>query len=199
MAVGLTPLALTGCQQLMASMAVLWGKEQTRKVPAEYRELGGKRVCVVVWAEMDTLFEYPHVQFEVAEHIRAGVEPHVAGVNFVPNRDVVDFQRRNPDWDRMDPAEIGRRFDAQRVLNVELTRYTTREPDSPHLYRGRISANLTVIDPAAAATRLKDVEIVYPPEAPAAWGVDDAAVRLATMTEFGRVVGRKFYEHEEKK
>jgi hypothetical protein len=196
----LTGVHSVGCQQMMASMAAMWGRESTRKVPAEYTRLEGQRICIVVWAEMDTLFEYPHVQYEISEHVRAAIDGRVKGASFVPSRDVVDFQRQNADWDRMDPAEIGRRFAAERVLSIELTRYTTREPDSPHLYRGRISANVSITDPSGGASaRLKDVETVHPPDAPAAYGVDDAAVRLATMAEFGRAVGQKFYEHDEPK
>ena len=36
---------------------------------------------------------------------------------------------------------LGARFGADRALMIELTQYTTREPESPHLYRGRIAAN----------------------------------------------------------
>lgn len=190
-----------GCQMFSAG-AMLFGKDPMRKVAAEYPQLAGKKVAILVWAEMDTLFEYPHVQYEVSEFVRAAMNGNVKAATFVPNRSIVEFQRREPDWDRMDPAEIGRRFAAERVLLLELTRYSTREADSPHLYRGRIAANVAVIDSQQSGAEplyRTSVETIYPPGAPSAWGIDDAAIRQATMEAFGADVARKFYDHEIKR
>lgn len=197
---GLLGAALAGCQLFMAPF-LLWGKEPTRKVAAEYPYLAGKKVCVLVWAEPYTLFEYPHAQFDVAEHVRVAMERAVQGVSFVPNRQIVEFQRRNADWEAEHPARLGARFGAERVLEIQLTRYSTREPSSPHLCRGHIAANAKVYDtaaPDAEPTYTTAIETAYPPDSFGAYGTDDRAIRRATMQAFAAELAGRFYDRQEK-
>lgn len=190
----LVPMA--GCR-LLATPILLWGSEPTKQIPAEFPHLQNKKVCTLVWAEMDTLFEYPQVQYELSEHVRAALEGTVPGISFIPNRQVVDFQRRTPEWERSDPVVLGARFGAERVLMIELTQYGTREPDSPHLYRGRISANVKVYNaarPNTAPVYRTVVETVYPPDSVGQWGSDDRSIRRGTMEAFASDVAGKFYD-----
>jgi hypothetical protein len=195
MLVALVLVSSCGCK-LAAAPFLMWGPEPTKEVPAEYPYLQGKKVCLLVWADSETLFEYPWVRLEVSEHVAQAMQANVKGVSFVSNRNVVDLQRRDLDWDRRDPAVLGKRFAADRVLMLELTQYTTREPESPHLYRGRIAANVKVYDtayPGSAAAFKTSVETVYPPESVGQWGTDDQAIRQATMEAFAVEVAGKFY------
>lgn len=190
----------TGCR-LVALPFLAWGNEQARKVPAEYPYLAGKKVCILVWADPDTEFTFPYVRLEVSEHLRAALETTVHGVTLVPNRDVVDYQNRNPDWTTQHPAEIGQRFGADRVLAVELTRYTTREPGSPHLYRGHMASNIKVYDtavPDAGPAYKTSIEVSYPPESMGAYGSDDRAIRLGMMQLFAAQTAARFHERQEK-
>jgi hypothetical protein len=190
----------SGCK-LLAAPALLWGKEPTKEIPAEYPYLPDKKVCVVVWADYETLIEYPWVRLELSEHIAKAMESNVAGVSFVPNRKVTELQERDGDWDHQDPAILGSRFGADRVLMIELTQYTTREPDSPHLYRGRIAANIKVYDtqyPNSMPSYRTDIEIVYPPDSVGQWGTDDQSIRRATMEAFALEVAGKFYDRQVK-
>jgi hypothetical protein len=191
---------LVGCKAL-AMPFLLWGPEPTKKIPAECSDLAGKRVAVLVWADMDTLFEYQHVQLELSEHVRAGLEGKVKGLTFVPNRQVVELQRQDPDWDRADPAKLGAKLGAERVLYIELTQYTTREPDSPHLLRGHIGANAKVCDTAqsgAPPVYKGVVECAYPEHAVAEWGANDTAVRRGVMEAFAQALAGKFYDRQVK-
>lgn len=194
-------LALAGGCKLLATPALLWGKEPTKSVPAEYPYLQGKKVLILVWADPETLFEYPWVQLELSEHAAAAMKPNIPGINFVPNRSVYDYQRAEPDWDRADPAVIGSRFGASRVLLIELTQYTTREPESPHLYRGRIAANVKVHDAAyknSSPSYRTAVETAYPPESAGEWGTDDVGIRKATMEAFALDLAGKFFDRQVK-
>jgi hypothetical protein len=192
--------ANSGCK-LLASPLLLWGPEPTKVVPAEFPYLQGKKVCVVVWADSETLFEYQWVPLEVSEHVAAAMKPNVRGISFIPNRNVVELQRRDVDWDRRDPTVLGARFGADRVLMIELTQYTTREPESPHLCRGRIAANVKVYnvqyqnsDPVFKTS----VEVVYPPDSAGPWGTNDDAIRKATMEAFAGELAGKFYDRRVK-
>ena len=192
--------AAGGCK-LFAVPWLMWGQEPTKEVPAEYPYLKGKKVCVVVWADSETLFEYPWVQLEVSEHVAEAIKPNVSGASFIPNRNVVELQRRELDWDRSDPAVLGSRFGADRVLMLELTQYTTREPESPHLYRGRIAGNVKVYNTAyrdSAPAFKTTVEVAYPPDSVGQWGTDDQAIRKATMESFASELAGKFYDRRVK-
>lgn len=192
--------ASSGCR-LLAAPFLLWAPEPTKEVPAEFPYLQDKKVCLLVWADSETLFEYPWVQLEISEHVATAMKPQVSGVSFIPNRGVVELQRREYDWERSDPAVLGARFGADRVLMIELTQYTTREPESPHLYRGRIAANLKVYNTAfrnSAPVFKSSVEIVYPPDSVGQWGTDDRNIRKATMEAFAVELAGKFYDRRVK-
>jgi hypothetical protein len=192
----LLAVANGGCKVI-----ALWGREPTREIPAEFPYLEGKKVCMLVWADSETLFEYPDVQLEVSEHVAGAMKSHIRGISFIPNRSVIEFQRRETDWDRQDPAVVGARFGADRVLMIELTQYTTREPDSPHLYRGRIGANVKVYNAnyrKSAPVFRTPVEIAYPPDSVGQWGTDDQAIRKAAMESFAEELAGKFYDRRVK-
>jgi hypothetical protein len=193
-------LPCAGCA-LFKGAALLWGEEPTKKVPPEYPYLAGKKLCLLVWAEPYTLFEYRWVQLDLSEFVRTALDGTVHGVTFAPNRQVVEYQDRHSDWDREHPARIGTRFGADRVLLIELTQYTTREPDSPYLLRGHIGANVKVYDtayPDAEPAYKTVVEAAYPPESVGEYGTDDRTIRAATMQAFAAKLAAKFYERQEK-
>lgn len=192
--------AVSGCN-LIAAPFLMWAPEPTKDVPAEFPYLPGRKVCIAVWADSGTLCEHPFVQLELAEHIATAMKPNVEGVSFTPCRQVVDEQTRDAEWDRKDPAVLGARFGADRLLMVELTQYTTREPESPHLYRGRIAANLKVYNTEylnSAPVFKTSVETAYPPDSIGQWGTSDKSIRKATMEAFATDVAGKFYDRRVK-
>lgn len=191
------PLLLCGCQAYVFQ-ALMWGEEPGKPVKAEYPYLQNQTVAILVRAEMDTLFEYPHVQLEVAEHVRVPLEANVKGVKVISPRRVVDLQRSDPSWERTDPARIGADMGAQRVIEIALTQYSTRDPESPHIYRGHIQAvvnvyNCEYTDHEPAFTT--DVLTKHPPDGAGVWNQSERAVRRAAMEAFGQDVAEKFYDH----
>ncbi len=193
--------AVVGCQALAAPW-LLWGDEPTELVKAEYPFLDGKRVLMLIWAEQDTLFDYPYVQYELGDYVLHALESNVKGARCVPPKTVAEMQRREPRWDQAHPAIHGERFNADRVIFIELSRYGTREPDSPHMLRGRIDANVRVYDPSygeeAGPVYETSIAAVYPEDGPGAWGTDDQQVRRDVMAKFaGELVGR-FHDHRVK-
>lgn len=192
-------LPLAGCR-LIAAPFFLLAPEPTEDVKAVYPYLQDKKICTVIWVESDTLFEYPNVQRELSEFVNSALKQNVRGITFVPARSVVEYQRKNRDWRRTHPTKIGARFGADRVLLLEITKYTTREPNSPHLYRGHIHANAKVYDPAYPDTRPVneriEIETAYPPDRDGEWGSNDRSIRKATMEAFAVDTARKFYDHK---
>ncbi len=200
LALGLLAAASGGCNYVKA-MAYLFGEQQTKTVPAAYPYLTNEKVAIVVRADMETLFEYPHVQWELADHIRVALEANVKGVTVIDPRKVVDVQRRNGDWQRRDPALLGQDFGADKLLEIDLTQYTTREPDSPHLYRGHIIAAINVYNtayPNSEPAFKLDAKAVFPEGATASLGMGDREVRRGVMEAFAQEVANKFYERKVK-
>lgn len=191
---------LPGCTWIAAPF-LMWGQEPTKTVPAEYPYLAEKRVAIVVWADNYTLMEYPFVRLELSEFVAAAMKDTIKGMKLVSNRSVIDYQDKDADWDRKHAATIGTRFKADRVLMIELSTYTTRESGSPHLLRGRISANVKVYDtayPDAAPAYQTVIETMYPQGANAEWNTREDSIRQTTMENFAADLAGKFYERKVK-
>jgi hypothetical protein len=188
--------ALGGCRLL----GVLF--EDVEHVKAEYPHLANKRAVIIVRADIQTLSMYPHVQLELADHFRLDLEGGVKGLLVVDPRKVVDFQRSEPDWEKMDPSELGRRFGAERVIEVDLTQYTTREPGHEYLYRGHIAAAVRVYNaeyPNTEPTYKTHIEALYPEHGPSQWSGDERSIRSLTMQLFAQEAAGKFYDHDVKR
>ena len=188
------PLVTAGCHAL-----ALFLPEPTKTVKAEYPYLADKRLCIVVRAPDEMLFEYPNLPWEIADHARAGLEGNVRGLSIVDPKKVVDFQRSDPAWEQMDPAALGKKFDADRVLEIDITQYATREPESPFLYRGHITAAVRIYNteyPNTQHAYESEVRTVYPPDGPGKYGTNDRVIRGATLDAFGQDVATKFYDRK---
>ncbi len=194
-------LAATGGCKLIALPFFAFADEQKKKVPAEYPYLEGKKGCILVWADEYTSFQYQYLPLEVSEHVRVAMEGSVKGLTFVPNKQVIDFQKRDPGWQSRNPAHIGKQFGADRAIMIELTQYTTREPGSMHLYRGHMGANVKVFDtnyPDAAPAYQTTIEVTYPPDSVAGYGTDERTLRRSMMELFATELAGRFHEHQEK-
>lgn len=194
-------LFATGCK-LLAAPWLMWGEEPTKTVPAEYPYLSGKKVCILVWTDADTRFEYPQAQEEIAEHVRVALERSVPNISVVPTKSVLAEIRKDRNWDRSNPAELGKRFGAERTLALEITEYTTRDRQNPHHYRGRIVAYIKVYDtslPDSAPAFRTEVTTEYPREADAGYGERESAVRRGALEAFAEDVSKKFFDHQVKK
>lgn len=191
---------LAGCEAFMFNTLFL-SEEPTKRIPAEYKYLQKQTVCILVRVEPETLFEYPHVQWEVADHVRVALEANVKGLKVVDPKRVVEFQRRDANWSRMDPAELGKRFGAERVIEITLTQYTTRDPDSPHIHRGHIHALVNVYQskyPGHEPSYSTEIRTFYPPVQGGEWGQPERTIRRLLMEAFAQDVAGKFYDRDVK-
>ena len=98
-------------------------------------------------------------------------------------------------------AEIAAKFDAQRILYLDLIQFASRETDSVNLLRGRIWAQVRVYeidsaDPEKVAYET-EVQVIYPEQAPTPIS-DNAriAVRQGSINLFAQELARKFYTHK---
>lgn len=194
-------LAAASCNVLMP-LAVL--VEPTKRVAPEFDKLPGKKVAVLVWTEPATLFDYPHTRFELAtfigDKLYAELGGREAGTTIVDPRDVEDFIQKRPAA-QIDPVAVGKKFDADYVIYLEILQFQLRDPNAPQFLRGRIEASVSVHDIRADAGSQRRYDLItakceYPDDGPVALtATNSPLVREATYRKFAETVARKFYEH----
>lgn len=84
---------------------------------------------------------------------------------------VQDYLAKNPQWkDTLDPTQIGKHFDADYVMFLEISRLSLYKERSNHLfYEGNAEIQVTVVDVAnaEAGTEVSDVYVcTYPSSGP---------------------------------
>jgi hypothetical protein len=116
-----------GCSWLTPFIFLGQHKE---RVPAEYDKLHGKRVAVAVWADQETLFDYPYVRMELGLHIADRLMSNLKDAKLADNRKIEDYMQRNL-ANAVDPIDVGKEFESEMVVYVELLDFQIRDPDSP--------------------------------------------------------------------
>lgn len=194
-------LFVTSCNMLTPLIFV---GEHRKKISAEFDKLAGKRVAVLVWTEPATLFDYRFARIELATYVsdklRTELQQRQKATQVVDARDVEDFLQRNVDA-QVDPYAVGRKFEADYVIYLEVLKFQMRNPREPQFLTGRIDASVTVHDIRADPDQLRRYELspvrcIHPEGSPVLLSRTNAPlVREATYRKFAEQVARKFYEH----
>lgn len=192
----LVALAAGGCWTLGQAYVGLVKPKEWRDIPKEH-ELRAERLVIVPYAGTDIRFSYPTVPLEVSLQISYAIArylPKRVGEIVHPVR-VARWQESDVEWLSMTPEEIGRKFDADTVLYVELDQYSTMEEKSANLLRGRAGARVQVVKVGAASNPVYEgtAEVVFPEDHPVnALTISERAIRQATNRLFGEAVVNKF-------
>ena len=178
--------------------------EHKKKISAEFDKLGRSRVAILVWTDPATLFDYPHARFELATYVGDKLSAEMArrsrDIELVDPRDVEDFLQKDIDA-QIDPRALGRQFDVDYVVYVEVFEFQIRDAQTPQLLRGRIDASVSVHDIRADPDQARRYELtpakcIYPESGPVVLSATNAPlVRRSTYQKFAEQVARKFYEY----
>ncbi len=178
--------------------------EHKKKVSPEFDKLANGRVAVLVWTDQSTLFDFPYARFELATYIGDKLSAEMAQrslkLDVVPTQHVEDFLQKDLDA-QIDPDAVGKEFDVDYVVYVEVLEFQVRDPDQPQLLRGTINASVTVYDiraePGLAETfELAPVYCTYPESGPVLMtATNSPQIREQTYHKFSELVARKFYEY----
>lgn len=189
--------AVSGCQ-----LAYFFTSQKQEPVSAEYSQLAGKRVAVLVWAEPATLDLDPYARHRVGRSVRYHMAKGMPDTRFVDTRDVDEMQERNgASWQSWSDEKICEVLHCDRIVRIDLMVYTTRLQDSRALRKGRIEATVNIF----AGTADMGVESLYGtevsatfPEGATASTIDmsDSDILHNTVELFAQDVARKFYDHE---
>lgn len=164
-----------GCD--MASLAYFLAPEQ--RLDAKMKHLASEdkkkepRVVVLTWAGLETRAEFIHADRQLSEllaqNLRQMAEASSEKIAFVPSRKVEEFKNNYPGWRGMDLAEVGRKFDAQYVVYLEINSLSLYETGSLNqLLRGRASITVSLVDVAKPddAPMSETFSCIYPGDAP---------------------------------
>ncbi len=193
---------LGGCGGCKFLGYVLAPEPMTKTVKAEFGELAGRRVAVVVYTDESIDYEYAGVRLELSLVLADELRKKVAKVDVVDPRRVANYQDTNVHWDSMDKIQLGNHFGARYVLFVSLVEFSTREPGSTNLYRGRIAAEASVYDTSrperqARVWNCSNLRVLFPPHAATGQLLDsDYRIRYQTERRLAEMLVRKFYKHK---
>mgnify|MGYP001292905419 CR=1 FL=1 len=190
----------TGCQLGY----FLTDPDATKKVPAEYDKIGGRRVGIVVWADRSTLDEFSNARRQVTRSLLHYMKKNLEEANFIDETVVYKFQTQSgADWEALTHQEIADELGCDLVLRVDLLEFTTRASDTPQLRKARISGNIRLYEckPVANSEPVynADVKITFPPGS--IHGTQDESetdLLHGAVEYFAEMVARKFYQHEVK-
>ncbi len=198
--VSLLPLAAS-CNLFVP---VIFIGEHKKKISPEFDKLANKRVAILVWTDPSTLFDYPYARFELATFVGEKLFTETGlrklNVDVVDPRDVEDLLGKNAAA-QIDPHAVGRSFDADYVIYIEVLRFQIRDPAEPQFLRGLINASVAVHDLGADPDQPRRYELTpvmckYPEGQPVVMSATNSyQIREQTYRKFAEQVARKFYEH----
>ncbi|MFO0807278.1 MAG: hypothetical protein U0746_01505 [Gemmataceae bacterium] len=167
-------VAGVGCNPLTLPFFMMYGVES--KVEPDFRlAVPDKEVKVVVLA-----YSAPDVQTDqvgidrqigsvVAKQLAERCLANKEKVKVVPVHKVEKFKSDHPGWKTMGAVEIGKQFEADFVIDIEVVGLNLYEPGShKSLYRGRCKIDLAVFDvrkPHDGAVIKPSMTIDYPTKA----------------------------------
>ena len=189
-----------GCNWLEFPAYVLFAQSK-RTVKAEYSHLENTKTALIVVTDPSTDFEFPEARLNIAYLVTNSIAANVDQIRFVPQSKVDAFQREDLDWFDLPMSEIGKRFDAERLLYLDIIRFTLTEDNSVGLLRGRLIADVRVYDVQSSKPNLPcyqtEIEVVCPEHTPLP--MNDSAqqsIHRQTLLLFSEQLARKFYDHK---
>jgi len=195
-------VSVCGCE-VVSFFAYVFAPEPPKKeVKAAFGGLEDHSVALVVFTDEQVNYEYPLARLDLATIIAVELQQHVPNIGVIDPRKVAAYQMENIHWDGMDKTELGRTFDADYVLFVTVERFTTLEPGSTNLHRGRLNGTATVYrtslkEREACVWPGADFEATFPEDiAEVRIVADDRRIQYETMRIFAAQLVRKFYDHK---
>jgi hypothetical protein len=194
-------LGIGGCNYLAYPAYVLFGGNE-KKVKAAYKNLKGKKIAIFVVSRPAFDFEYPYASMNIGLACAHTISKHVKDVTFVEQDKIQDFQLENLDWLSMPVSQIAKRFDAERLIYIDLYEFTMYEQGSITLVRGQVSADVRIYEMDSPApdneTYKTEIKILVPPNAPVPASEESLyAINQQSIMTFAEELAKIFYDHKE--
>jgi hypothetical protein len=195
--------ASSGCEVFGFAAHVIAGGDNGKKVTvqAEYRGLEGQSVAVLVSADEYIYFEHPKVVQTIGREVSARLASTLPGVRVTNPLQLAQFQRENPYWNTLPYGDLIKRLGVDRLVYLDLIRYTLHEPGNTNISRGVVSANLGVAQSDASEPNRfvysTTLQSLYPESGVIGLlNADVKTIELATIRQFSQRLANLFRDHE---
>jgi hypothetical protein len=164
------------------------------------------KVVVLTYGGLETRPEFLRADrdltIQVVKQLREAFKYNEEKVTVVAPSKVDEFKNSHPNWKSMELADIGKRFDADYVIYLEINKLTLYEPGSSNLlYHGRadVTVNLVDVNQPDDAPESKELTAGYPGDSRGSMiPVDDMtpqAFKAAFFTEVATQIAWHFAAH----
>lgn len=164
-------IASIGCNPFNLAYFLTGGPEP--KIPPEHRLGDSERettVLLLAYSSADVQADQVGIDRQLgttlARQLQERCQVNKEKVKIVPIHKVEKFKADHPGWKSMGALEIGRQFNADTVIDMELVGFGLYEPGSHRtLYKGRCKIDVAVLDlhkPYDGAVYKKSFSSEYP-------------------------------------
>ncbi|MEQ9461770.1 MAG: hypothetical protein RIG82_12540 [Phycisphaeraceae bacterium] len=191
-------LPMAGCD-FFAWM--LLGGEGTREVDASYTGLDGRTVAVLVAADDQILYQHPAADRIIAQQVAAAFAESIPDIRLADPSTLASFKTQNPYWQSLLPSTLITGLGVDRLVIVSLYEYRLHEPGNAHLWRGIMSADISVIEAEAEDPDNPSFSTVVSTEYPTGSKVgvlasDSQTIELGLLKTFSTQTANLFHDHE---
>jgi hypothetical protein len=194
--------ALSGCSLIRYLTYIVAGGDSQITVTAAYRGLTNRSFAVLVAPDEYALAKHPLMVANLSRAVTSSVAGVVDGARPMAPDQIVAFQRANPFWATVPPADLIKRLKVERLLIVWVERYTLRDTDNVHTWRGVASAKIDVFesqveDPNNAAYQAW-VKAAFPADSTVGMvNANDRQIEFGMLKAFSTKVANLFVDHDE--
>jgi hypothetical protein len=210
---GLLPLA-NGCAVLGYVASVVPGPPTAARYPG----LAGQKVAVVTWVDRAASFDYPTLMPDVSTMVQNKLKAQLAadkkteelqGTTFCDPRKVYRWQRDHPELATKGLNEVAPQLasamGATRIVYVELSPFSTRDPRTEVLLKGNAGVTIRVAEvngpTAKVAFDEANVMLEFPDHAPegvpATDQMTDRYIYAGLVDKVSSEVALRFFTYQE--
>jgi hypothetical protein len=147
-------VATFGCNPLTMPFFLMGGMDP--KYEPDFRLANDKhevRVAILTYSPLEMRPELAGADREMtsllAQHLQQECKANKELVHIVSNSKLQRFKDEHPNWKSLSPGEIGKYFDADYVIDLEIDALTLYEQGSNNqLFRGRAEISVSVVEVA---------------------------------------------------
>ena len=174
----------SGCSIFEYTSYVLFGSEK-KKNKAVYKGLENNKVLILLNTPAGMEYSYPQSRESLLLACQKILKEKVKNISF-SNHDMVEsFIMRELDWISMPISVLAKKFDATRVVYVDMYEFTLQDASSIGIYQGQTKSEVKVyeMDSVTPNTPVFNyyIDVKYPENHPVA-ATADAKYRVLTGT-----------------
>jgi hypothetical protein len=108
------------------------------------------KVVILSHAALDLDADFLHADRELAENLTREMKALASAfrekIDLVPQRQVEEYKNMHPRWRSMDLHEIGKKFNADYVVYLDILSMTMRDPKQVDTYNGKTNISVSLCD-----------------------------------------------------